>query len=123
MTDQNQIAHHELAHQAASETQDYLKRGRQMHGLALPELEDKFVSAVKQVALDGDDNRSRIEMNDALAEYGIRRVAPPYHLIRQETETMAERGRARLAEMTEDERQRIERAIQARYANANALKQ
>ncbi len=123
MTNENQIAHHELAHQSALETQGYLKRGRQMHGLALPELEKKFVSAVKQVALDEHDNRSRLEMNDALAEYGLRRVLPPYHLIRQETEIMAERGRARLAEMTSDERQRIEAAIQARYADANARKQ
>jgi len=62
-------------------------------------------------------------MNDALAEYGLRCVAPPYHLIREETEIMAERGRARLAEMTDDERQRIERAVHVRYADANALKQ
>lgn len=94
-----------------------------MHGLALPELEEKFVSAVKHVARNGDDDRSRLEMNDAIAEYGLRRVVPPYHLIREETEIMAERGRARLAEMTDDERQRTERAIQARYADANAFKQ
>jgi hypothetical protein len=117
------VAHHELAHKAMAEAQDYIGRGRRLRGLAIDDLEFEFVSSVQLVVRDGDDSASRLTMHDALAEFDLRGAAPPYHLIREETRVMAERGKARIDAWSDEERQRIEDGIQERYADGNRRKQ
>ncbi|MGO7531700.1 hypothetical protein [Rhizobium leguminosarum] len=117
------IAHHELAHKAMAEAEDYIRRGRHLRGLPTDDLESEFVSSVQLVVRDGDDNASRLAMHDALAEFDLRGAEPPYHLVREETRVMAERGKARNDARSDEERQRIEHGIQARYADAEKKKQ
>lgn len=123
MTDDDRVAHHELAHKAMTETQDYIERGRHLRELSIGDLEFEFVSSVQLVARDGDDTLSRLAMHDALAEFDLRGAEPPYHLVKDETRVMAERGKARMDLLSDQERQRIEDEIQERYADANRREQ
>lgn len=118
MTDDEKIVHHELAHDALIKSQDYIGRGRHLEGLDESALEFEFVSSVQLIARDGDDHRSRLAMNDAFAEFDLRGLQPPIHLIRAEIESIESRGRARIAAMSPEVRQRIENDILARYTDA-----
>lgn len=118
MNDDEKVAHHELAHKAMSDTIQYVERGRHLRGLESSDLELEFVSSIRLVARDGDDNVARLAMNDSLAEFDLRGLEPPFHLVRHEIGVMAERGRARIAALTAEDLQDLEDQIQARYADA-----
>lgn len=85
-TDPNPEAEHPMASGAFERIQDYLDSGRDLASLSIEDLEGRFVAAFKarvaNVAQASDAN------DDAEAEYILRSIEPPYHLVKAEIEEM-----------------------------------
>jgi len=68
---------------AMKETAAYLNAGRRFSSLKLEDLNMKWVKIFKQLV---EQRRSPSEMGDLIAEYELRKIKPPMHLVQQEQE-------------------------------------
>jgi hypothetical protein len=89
-----------LESQRMDETQDYLSRGRQLSKLSAEELGQRWVGAFKAYVGQGDMSRRR-ELEDLDAEHSLRKLEPPYRLVKADIMKKAE-GLSREGEIDED---------------------
>jgi hypothetical protein len=68
-------------HRGMEHTRSYVARGRALATIPTSELEARWVHAFTAVCHDGDYRQSR-EMRDAGAEFSLRKIEQPYHLVK-----------------------------------------
>lgn len=71
---------------ADAETRDYIERGRPHKNLNLEQLQALFIRIFQQLAHLTSLKTMFIKMHDVQAEYSLRRLDPPYELVRDDAE-------------------------------------
>ncbi len=89
---------------AMKETAAYLNAGRRFSSLKLEDLHMKWVKIFKQLV---EQRRSPPDMGDLIAEYELRKIKPPMHLVQQEQEAF----KALIANLSENDMERIQEGL------------
>ncbi len=80
------MAQVDWASEADAETRDYIERGRPHKNLNLEQLQGLFIKIFRQLGRLVSLKTMFIKMHDVQAEYRLRRLNPPYDLVRDDAE-------------------------------------
>jgi hypothetical protein len=96
-----------LAHSEAEALKGYVERGRAFSALGLEDLEARYVEAFRQWVSARGAPEASPALNDVSAEFQLRSLEPPLHLVRPEMEELQEELRRRYSAMSPDEHAEI----------------
>lgn len=102
---------------AASEVEDlaaYLAKGRRMENLSVEQLEAEYVLAFRAWAESEAANEMRPALDDAGAEFQLRGLSPPHHLVAEESKQIGAAMAKRVAALDDDGRETMEENIEQR---------
>jgi hypothetical protein len=91
MTDFDNATRAFLENERFEQTRDYLRRGRPYAGLALVDLEARWVAAFRDFAADIGDDVDLVRMFDLEAEHRLRGLGLPEELVEEE-QAVLDRG-------------------------------
>lgn len=110
-----EVVEYVVAEEEAKDVRDYVGRGRRYEGLGADEMEAVFVDGARDLAGSVTSGPYRVAWGDAKAEYEIRGVRPPYHLIREEIDTIVKAMADAVNEMSAEERSEMESGMLRDY--------
>ncbi len=86
MSTEAMVMHGNWASKAEAETRDYIDRGRPHKNSSSEQLQGLFVNIFHQLARLSSLKTVFIKLHDVQAEYALRRLDPPYELVRDDAE-------------------------------------
>lgn len=106
---------------AASEAEDlaaYLAKGRRMENLGIEQLEAEYVLAFRAWAKSEAADEMRPALDDAGAEFQLRGLSPPHHLVAEESKQIGAAMARRVAALGEEGLETMEENIEQRLEAA-----
>ncbi len=91
-----------LANQALERLQDYLKRGRSLAAAQLETLNSRWVYLMRSWAEDVRGKADHREREDIEAELQLRKVEPPFDLVKGAMATLRQKSKQAMAELQRD---------------------
>jgi hypothetical protein len=82
-----------LAHSQTVHTQEYVARGRRHQSLSAEELAARWCDVMRRWAADAAKPEARSDMSDVQSEYALRGKEPPWDLVKDEMDQVAEATR------------------------------
>jgi len=111
ISERTKLLQDEMAGWIASQFQDrmarYARDGRRHGGLDGVALEIAWVRATRAMAVDVGNSAARERQHELEAEYRLRRMEPPYHLVTAEIAAYAKGAEQMLVEMVRDDPERV----------------
>lgn len=101
--------------------QSYLERGRPLAGHGSDHLHQVFVVAFKQWSIELGPSPQALD--DAIAEYGLRKQEPPFEDVKEEMQRVTNHASGIMANQSDDRREAILNEIVERYFINPASKQ
>lgn len=89
----NAMAELALANSRMQRTQDYVQRGRRHQDASGQELETLFVDTFRAWVADFGNRAQRRGNDDVSAEYELRGIEPPFHLVGPEMDALTKVAR------------------------------
>jgi hypothetical protein len=86
---------------------DYVARGRQLKALSQEELDARFVMTMEAQSRAPTIGALRGAYQDVAAEYSLRSIEPPFHLVPDALERFVERTSAALLDLPEEKVRRL----------------
>ena len=106
-----------LENQSFEDTQDYIRRGRNLVGVPTPEIKARWVAAFKVWATNWHREQNRELRTDLEAELSIRKDRAPYKSVKNEMDSLknAAKEAMRLFESNPKRLEELERDLRAEF--------